>query len=173
LEGFNHLIYTLQKRTNTSLATANYQFLPANIEGMQASPLSVVRNYLHQGFCSIDLSGFNSSSEDHPLRYYFSYARLIVFFALMTLVLYVSARRYAVSLKDRGLYALIIASWFSILAPLSWFVVFKAHSYSHPQLNAIVWQMPFTFFGAAITGLALRNSASWLWSSIRGTRQAG
>ena len=135
--------------------------------------MSVVRNYLHQGFCSIDSSVFNSNSEAPHFRYYVSYARLILFFAVMTIVLYVSAKSYAGSLNDRGPYALIIATWFSILAPLSWFVVFKAHSYSHLQLNAIVWQMPFTFFGAAITGLAVRNIFSWLWSSIREALASG
>jgi hypothetical protein len=87
----------------------------------------------------------------------------------MTCFLYLLAKRGSAP-HDRSVPALIMASWFSILAPLSWFVVFKAHSYSHLELNFIVWQMPFTFFGAAITGLAVRNGITWLGSSLQRTR---
>jgi hypothetical protein len=47
--------------------------------------------------------------------------------------------------------------WFSLLAPLSWFVIFKAHSYIHTHMNFIVWQMPFTFFGFAACGLLVER----------------
>ena len=48
--------------------------------------------------------------------------------------------------------ALIWTTWFSILAPLSWFVIFKAHSYIHTHMSFLLWQMPFTFFGFAVFG---------------------
>ena len=48
--------------------------------------------------------------------------------------------------------ALICATWFSILAPLSWFVIFKAHSYIHTHMSFLLWQMPFTLFGFAVFG---------------------
>ncbi len=50
--------------------------------------------------------------------------------------------------------SLVGALWFSILAPLSWFVIFKGHSYVHFHLNYVVWQMPFTLFGLALVGIA-------------------
>jgi hypothetical protein len=54
-------------------------------------------------------------------------------------------------------FALLAATWFSLLAPLSWFVLFKAHSYIHTQINFILWQMPFTIFGFAFCGLVFGN----------------
>ena len=48
--------------------------------------------------------------------------------------------------------ALILTTWFSILAPLSWFVIFKAHSYIHTHMSFLLWQMPFTLFGFAVFG---------------------
>lgn len=167
LDGLSHVTYSLKKRTH---ATPNMQKDPVHFATHAAPTLSVVNNYLHGGFCGFDTSVFNFNSSAPQARYYVSYARLILFFALMTLVLYLSSIRGTAKATDRSLYALIVASWFSILAPLSWFVVFKGHSYAHFQLNFIVWQMPFTFFGAAITGLAARNSFSMLLSAIRRVR---
>jgi hypothetical protein len=46
---------------------------------------------------------------------------------------------------------------FSILAPLSWLIIFKAHSYVHTFMNNIVWQMPFTIYGFAVCGLVIQS----------------
>jgi hypothetical protein len=43
-------------------------------------------------------------------------------------------------------------TWFSLLAPLSWFVIFKGHSFIHTHMNAITWHMPFMFLGFALVG---------------------
>ena len=51
--------------------------------------------------------------------------------------------------------ALIWTTWFSILAPLSWYVIFKAHSYIHTHMSFLLWQMPFMFFGFAVFGAAV------------------
>ena len=40
---------------------------------------------------------------------------------------------------------LVLATWFSILAPFSWYIIFKAHSFIHMHMNFIVWQMPFAW----------------------------
>ncbi len=45
----------------------------------------------------------------------------------------------------------------SVLAPLSWFVIFKAHSYLHAHLNFIVWQLPFAILGFAMCGAILQS----------------
>ncbi len=95
LDGYRHLTYTFQKRTHENLASPQNQFLASNIEGMQASTMSVVRKYLHQGFCGFDLNTFNSSSGATHTRYYVSYARLIALFVLMTCFLYLFAKRGA------------------------------------------------------------------------------
>jgi hypothetical protein len=51
--------------------------------------------------------------------------------------------------------ALIITTWFSILAPLSWFVLAKSHSYIHTDINIILWHLPFMIFGFALLGYIL------------------
>lgn len=166
LAGFNHLTYTLGKRTQDIDETITRQFHPANIKGLQASTLSVMHRYLQGGFWSIAAGVCNPNSSKPHRRYSVTYASLIGLFIVMTGALYLTEKRCAAR-RDRRAPALIIAFWFSILAPLSWFVIFKAHSYSHLALNFIVWQMPFTFFGAAVTGLAVRNGFSCLYAALR------
>jgi len=52
--------------------------------------------------------------------------------------------------------ALIITTWFSILAPISWFVLAKSHSYIHTDINIILWHLPFMIFGFALLGYILK-----------------
>jgi hypothetical protein len=170
-DGLHTITYSLQKRTH-----ANPGQVPSvYTESLHAPTLPVVLSYLHGGFCGIDSGVFNLNFSETHGRYYLSYACLILLFVAMTILLYLSAKRCAAhsSDRDRALTALVIAAWFSILAPLSWFIIFKSHSYIHVHLNCIVWQMPFTFFGAAITGLAIRNSFARLLSALRWGRTSG
>lgn len=52
--------------------------------------------------------------------------------------------------------ALIYATWFSLLAPLSWIILAKSHSYIHTYINNIVWYLPFMIFGFALVGVYWR-----------------
>lgn len=78
------------------------------------------------------------------------FAQLIAAFGVATLLL------IGIGLRDtperRVSLGLIAATWFSLLAPLSWFVIFKAHSHIHVGMNQIAWHMPYVLFGFAIVG---------------------
>ncbi len=65
--------------------------------------------------------------------------------------------------------ALLISSWFAFLAPLSWFVIFKAHSYIHTHVNFLTWHLPFVPLGAALLGYLI----SLLWDREVRARLAG
>jgi len=52
-------------------------------------------------------------------------------------------------------YALILGTLFAILAPLSWHIIFRGHSYLHVHLNVLLWFMPFMIFGWMIVGYAI------------------
>ena len=62
--------------------------------------------------------------------------------------------------------AFVAATLFALLAPLSWFIIFKAHSYVHLHMDSIVWQMPFTLLAFALLGLLLQRLATD-WKSTR------
>lgn len=51
--------------------------------------------------------------------------------------------------------ALVITTLISILAPLSWFVIFKEHAVVHMILDYIVWYIPFLLYAFAAIGQAI------------------
>ncbi|MBW3518026.1 hypothetical protein [Flavobacterium sp. NKUCC04_CG] len=64
--------------------------------------------------------------------------------------------------KSRG-FALMYSLWFSILAPLSWFLIFKSHSYIHTHMNFIVWYMPFMLLGFTWIGYVMSCLYNSVW----------
>lgn len=60
--------------------------------------------------------------------------------------------------KERLGFALLISLWVALLAPLSWFVVFKEHSVVHFHMNNIVWQMPYTLWGILLLGFIVQRA---------------
>jgi hypothetical protein len=51
--------------------------------------------------------------------------------------------------------AIVFATWFSIVAPLSWFFLFIQHSNIHYHLNFIVWYIPFLPLGVLCFGILI------------------
>ena len=62
--------------------------------------------------------------------------------------------------------SLSIAVWFSFLAPLSWMVIFKGHSYIHTHMNFITWHMPFTLLGFGLLGAFLSMLVAPIYNHI-------
>jgi hypothetical protein len=125
--------------------------------GDQASwinPLSVLQTYL-SGY-AFDLAerlelgpGLLKETLDGK------YLWFILAFLIATVVF---LARYATSKNSQTFrtgFALIISLWYSLLAPLSWLMVFREHATIHTQLDFVVWQMPFMFFGMALIGFLL------------------
>ncbi len=50
---------------------------------------------------------------------------------------------------------LIITTAFSILAPLSWLVIFKQHSIEHMHMDYIIWYIPFLLYVFCTVGVAV------------------
>lgn len=164
--GIEHVVWSLGRRTHgaTGAYTAEYA------ASLDAGVVGVLWRYVAGTF--LDLGNYVTVSSpllaDVVLK--IRYLHLLVLFLLATLFLL--ARRNVVEGERRRHVALVVATWFSLLAPLSWFVVFKAHSVVHTHMNFIVWQMPFVFFGAASCGVAVR--AMLRGSAVaQGARRAG
>lgn len=64
--------------------------------------------------------------------------------------------------------ALIISFFVSLISPISWFFLFKEHSYWHPHLDFIVWYIPTLLIGFMIVGIAIQQ-ISLLLRGIIGT----
>ena len=115
-------------------------------ESMRASTVSVVLKYLSIAAIKLHLNGWNFS---------ITYLQLILIFLFFTLVFLLCRRNtpdHQTTLKGK---ALVAAMWYSILAPLSWFIVFKPTSYIHTAIFPMVWQMPFVLLGIALCGFVI------------------
>ncbi len=82
------------------------------------------------------------------------YWHLTVVFLLFSAIFFIRRRFADRTFPGKGV-ALIAATWYSLLAPLSWFVIFKQHSFIHTHVNPMVWQMPFTLLGFAVCGYVI------------------
>jgi hypothetical protein len=150
-DGIDHIVYSLLRRSY-----ANPQMFPADYAAsLNADPVGVVITYLKGIF--LDLNNYIAAPNAWVATYVFQirYLYLIILFVGASIALLALLRApHAAGLRPRGR-ALVAALWFSLLAPLSWLVIFKAHSYVHTFMNNLVWQMPFTLFGFAACGLTL------------------
>jgi hypothetical protein len=153
LSGVNHILFVLMKRTHANAA----DFPPEYAASLQAGMGEVLWKYLQGTF--VDLNNYIAtqsafiSTNLFKIKYWY----LLVIFVIASVVL---LTRKAVANHCIGrsqCSALVLTAWFSMLAPLSWYTIFKAHSYVHTHMNFIVWQMPFTFFGFALCGLVISD----------------
>ena len=154
LDGVGHVVYSFGKRTYGE--AQNYPAVYA--ASLEAGTIAVVITYVNGIF--FDFNNYLSSTNTFVSNFLLKirYAYLIVLFILMSVLLF-----FRSTAEQRQHYtALIWTTWFSILAPLSWYVIFKAHSFIHTHMSFLLWQMPFTFFGFAVFG-----SAVMAWAKSR------
>jgi hypothetical protein len=151
-DGVRHMWYCLGKRTYGNPAA----FLGDDAVGLRAGMIPVFLQYI----IGIYFDGRSFLHAPDTRAYWLllnvRYLHLIVAFVAASAFVYASIRRDGPDGLQRKASALLLSTWFSILAPLSWFVVFKAHAALHTHLDFVVWQMPFTLFGAALCGVAAR-----------------
>ena len=146
MDGVEHVVYSFGKRTY-----GEAQDYPAvYAASLEAGTIGVVVTYVNGIFFDLNnyLSLKNAFVSDFLLKV--RYAYLIVLFILMSALLFLRSRKMMA--KRRQDIALIWTTWFSMLAPLSWYVIFKSHSFIHTHMSFLLWQMPFTFFGFAVFG---------------------
>jgi len=152
-DGVQHIWYSLGKRTYGNPAA----FLGDDAAGLRAGIIPVILQYITGIY--FDGRSFLNAPDTRAgwLLLNVRYLHLIVAFLAASVFVYASGRRSGPGGPQRKASALLLSTWFSILAPLSWFVVFKAHAALHTHLDFIVWQMPFTLYGAALCGVAART----------------
>ena len=147
MDGVAHVIWSFGKRTY-----AEPQDYPAvYAASLEAGTIGVVITYMNGIFFDLNnyLSITNVFISNFLLKIRYGY--LIVLFMLMSALLFLRSRKMMAERRQHSI-ALIWTTWFSILAPLSWYVIFKAHSYIHTHMSFLLWQMPFTLFGFAVFG---------------------
>ena len=163
MDGVAHVIYSFGKRTHGEAQG----FPEVYAASLEAGTIGVVVTYLNGIF--FDLNNYLSQTNPFVSNFLLKirYVYLIVLFIVMSVLLFLRNKRTIAKRRQHHV-ALIWTTWFSILAPLSWYVIFKAHSFIHTHMSFLLWQMPFTFFGFAVFGCAV---ILWAKSSIEGLRR--
>jgi hypothetical protein len=154
IKGVDHILYSLSKRTYSN----PQEFTGLIAGGLKFDILSIVIKYVKGRFLNLTIC--IPATTGSFLSLYLLKVRYvhILFITFVASVFLYSFRNKCALLKQRKNHIpLVLTTWLSILAPLSWFIIFKQHSYFHTHMNFIVWQMPFTFFGFALCGLAIKN----------------
>lgn len=151
MDGVEYLVYTLGKRTHGNVDS----FPAAYAASLDASTIKVIKAYMSGVF--FDLNNYLSHPSSFVSNFLLKirYIYLITFFIMTSALLFLFSNEPVMTERRQHYIALIWTTWFSFLAPLSWFVIFKAHSHDHMHQNFILWQMPFTLFGFAVFGSAV------------------
>lgn len=103
-----------------------------------------------------------ASNSEVVLKYLISFALVwIIALAIATFKLYKYKR-----FQNQRIFALFCATALSLVAPLSWFFLAKAHSYIHTHINYVLWYMPFAFFALAFVAVSLAEM-----EKLRGARK--
>ena len=151
--GLHHIfIYSVGKRTHGD--AGSYPKVYAN--SLKADVVTVVNKYL-DGF----IFDFNQILGGASQHLNVKYQTVIVVFACVSCLVWLChflSKRGKLPLAEESLRKLIglsISVWFSFLAPLSWMMIFKGHSYIHTHMNFITWHMPFTLLGFGLLGAFL------------------
>ncbi len=131
----------------------------AGVQSDWVNPMSVVARYLNGYAFSFSR---RLHIESNIMKNIVDGKYLLIVFLIMiaSIVFFVKFKSLTDIEKFQKGLALVIATWYSMLAPLSWFLVFKSHANNHLSLAFIVWDMPFTFFSAALIGyiISVRKS---------------
>lgn len=81
---------------------------------------------------------------------------------ILTLIIFSSAALWSAKYSEnidrnrRKVLSFASMAWFSILSPLSWFILAKVHSYVHTHINHVLWSMPFILFVMAFVGYIIK-----------------
>ena len=113
-------------------------------DSLKANPISVLATYLFNDYVLAFVS-----------LHFFD---LILIVAVFTLIYVVIDKFVKLNLVDKSrAYALMGATWVSVLSPVSWFVIFKGQAYVHTHTNYLAWYMPFTFFAFALCAFVVQD----------------
>ncbi len=142
LNGFEYIYNTLLRRSYDN--PNKYNDLLSN-KSMKSSIWEVIQLYLNG-------PAYKLKTNDGR-EYEISFLMFVLFFIIITVFyIYLNKKKAIFIVPKNNFNALIIMFWASITAPLSWFILFKSHSYIHTHMNFIVWYMPFALFGYVFIG---------------------
>lgn len=142
-KGLEHLWYTIAKRTHGDPNTVHEAYRAS----LESNVFGVILKYLSgTGFDLNSLIGFGGK---------LSFADLIFLIIVLSIFGFMATRKKVFNIDSKKHLALNLTLWVSILAPLSWHVLAKGHSYIHGHMNHVLWYIPFLLLGFVYIGYLL------------------
>jgi len=135
-QGIGYILETVSRRTLVN----DPNLASIYVEAKNASTWSILKIYL---------------SESYFDRLQVPYYAIIILFAIVSAAQVWLEKIKAFS-STKGI-ALVAATWFSLLGPLSWYIIFKSVAYFHTHMNYLPWHMPFTLFGFGLCGFFVQS----------------
>ena len=79
----------------------------------------------------------------------------LVILTFLSSVILIFLHKKEVSLVTKNHRLLLLCTWISFLAPISWFILAKPHTYVHPTHCSITWFIIFDFMALALIALTI------------------
>jgi hypothetical protein len=124
--GWAHIQAKLLFRTYPEETNIQRELPQRIIDSNNVPMTTVIKTYLGGSALSLP------TGDEH---YNLSFGSLLLIFVVISAIVFITA-------KNAALVVLTKTTWISIMAPLSWFIIFKSHSVLHPFLDYLVWYMP-------------------------------
>ena len=144
-EGLEYIVWSFGKRAH---GLPQYDYGAYFEQRLQSGQWEVIARYLAEH------AFYVRHWFDNPIWGFVSVINFrfcILFFIIMSYVSLTlkSIRKHEAFLRRQK--ALVWTLWMSLIAPFSWFVIFKGHSADHLHMAPIIWYMPFMLFGFILT----------------------
>lgn len=131
--GIQHLLDAYNKRSSSSYGYPTDQEL---LNTLKSFHLDIITRYLGNSFINYDFIGIK-----------------LPFLIIIGIGVICSFFLYRKNIERR----LVLTTWFSITAPLSWLILFKQHAHIHPHIDFFVWYCPFLLLLIVLISLTIKN----------------
>lgn len=149
-EAVNYLWYSLGKRSYAEVSSFTFdEYVETSI---RSDLWKVLQTYFEKPVWDISHLITIEWIKPYVSWTVFDFVVLFVFISIVSVSYVVFHRNFTLKMKAMG-----ITLCFSIIPPLSWFVLFKGHSFVHTPMNAIVWSMPFLLWGIAWVAICIKS----------------
>lgn len=136
-DGIQHILYSFIKRSTISESMAHESLIGNTLSDIFFKYLG--GNAFGLGFL--------------PSSFKITFGLLILIIFICSIITYLLDKKETNKAKKTN-NTLIITTFFSLICPFSWLIIFKQHAAAHPHIDYIIWYIPFLLYGFVIIGNA-------------------
>ncbi len=151
-----HIAFSYSKRASGGLK-AEKRINKKVLESTKVSRVEILNIYFNEAAHAI-----NIGKKEKFTRY-----KYVFWLYLISGILLLFFQRKIPEIVDKNMVrALILGTLFAMLAPLSWHIIFRGHSYIHTHFNTLLWFMPFMIFGWMLVGYTIELGVKYFKQNL-------